>query len=482
MAAVPWLTLKFIYHATEGVNFFNYHTKLRVLDLARFYQRRTFIDMMAVVVDLAQSRALELDTPAMSRMFDSLDGDQDMMQFLVSIPGFYGSTEVEKDAQVLEYINSTQLPGAIVSFMDKSWSSGLLTGRQKKRRIEVCLKAITADHLLLRYTFRQTLRSMRSRIFDCVDFVLGVERYNDDSDAWTKHYARCIIAVAINRIQEYDNSWSDIIQRQLGLSPHGFAEYCSQGHTVKFLNFIRITQDLMSLHLNRKGQFEPGKICHSVLSEVRKFNVIGAVPELRHQFCDLWNDLVDKAQGPQGSFTARTTNAIRILSLIRTVYLPLHQATSSAPVAYSASTDDDDPVLLRETSYTRCVHHLSSPHPIVSPLPSIVEKMPFSDPSSTQSTQKATSFALVKYSAPIDDHGFILSSAAEKITALKPGPIDLSSISKHPDIPVDAKPVAMNWFSDPVAKEWSNQLLEETSALVREREVAIDLAEGIMTR
>ena len=391
MAAVPWLTLKFIYYATEGVYFINYYTKLRVLDLARFYQRRTFIGMMEEVADLAQSRALELDTPAMSRMFDSLDGDQDMMQFLASIPGFYGSTEVEKDAQVLEYLNSTQLPSAIVSFMDKSWSSGLLTGPQKKRRIEVCLKAITADHLLLRYTFRQTLRSMRSRIFDCVDFVLGVERYNDDSDAWTKHYAQCIIAVAINRIQEYGNNWSDIVQRQLGLSLYSFAEYRSQGDSVKFLNFIRITQDLMSLHLNRKGQFEPGKICHSVLSEVRKFNAIGVVPELRHQFCDLWSDLVDKAQGPQGSFTARTTNAIRILSLIRTVYLPLHQGTSSAPVAFSALTNDHDPILLMESSYARCdveSHQPSIRDPVRSILPTSAEKTTRPGPEPTPSVSQ----------------------------------------------------------------------------------------------
>jgi hypothetical protein len=47
-------------------------------------------------------------------MFDSLGGDEDMVKFLVSIPGFYGSTEVEKDSQVLEQLNSIQLPCAII--------------------------------------------------------------------------------------------------------------------------------------------------------------------------------------------------------------------------------------------------------------------------------------------------------------------------------------------------------------------------------
>ncbi|KAI0252046.1 hypothetical protein BJV78DRAFT_1374403, partial [Lactifluus subvellereus] len=135
VVGIPWLTLKFIYRTTERLNFISYRSRLRVLDLARIFHRRTFMGMMKELEDLAQTRALELDTPAISRTFDSLEGDQDLVQFLVSIPGFYASAEVEKDAQVLENLHTIQFPTTIVSFMDRSWSSNLLPEDGKRARI-----------------------------------------------------------------------------------------------------------------------------------------------------------------------------------------------------------------------------------------------------------------------------------------------------------------------------------------------------------
>ncbi|KAI0252056.1 hypothetical protein BJV78DRAFT_1206839 [Lactifluus subvellereus] len=131
-------------------------------------------------------------------------------------------------------------------------------------------------------------------------------------------------------------------------------------------------------------------IWHNVLSEARKFNAIDTAPELRHQFCALWNDLVDVAQDSQRSSMARA-NAIHILSLIRTAYLPLHHGTRSAPVAYSASTDDHDPILLVGTSYTRCTVEYHQP-PILDAIgsipPSSAEKTTFLDPEPTPSVSQ----------------------------------------------------------------------------------------------
>ncbi|KAI0247240.1 hypothetical protein BJV78DRAFT_1380586, partial [Lactifluus subvellereus] len=236
MAGIPWLTLNLIYRATERLEFISFRARLRILDVARVFYRHMFIGTIKEVEDVAQTRALELDTPAISRTFDSLDGIQDMVQFLDNIPGFYGSAQVEKDAQVLEYLNSIQLPGAIVTFMDQSWSSDLLTDSEKKGRIAICLKALNADPLLLQCTFRQILQSMRSSVFECVDFVLGAESHSDDSDPWTRHYARCIVAVAINRVQGFDNNWPNIIRRRLGSLQLPWDKYFSRGDSVKFIS------------------------------------------------------------------------------------------------------------------------------------------------------------------------------------------------------------------------------------------------------
>lgn len=380
MAGVPWLTLNLIYRATERLDFISFNARLRILDVAQAFHRHMLIGTIKEVEDVAQTRALELDTPAISRTFDSLDGIQDMAQFLDNIPGFYGSTEVEKDAQVLEHLNSIQLPGAIVTFMDQSWSSDLLTDPEKKARIAICLKALNANPLLLQCTFRQTLQSMRSSVFECADFVLGAESHSYDSDPWTRHYARCIVAVAISRVQGFNNNWSNIICRHLGSLQLPWDKYFSQGDSVKLINFICIARDLRDSHLNSSDQFEPGKIWHNVLSETRKFKAMDTAPEFQKLFCALWNELVDVTQDPQGFLMART-NAIFILSLIRTIYLPLHQGTIPTPAAYSTSTSDHDPVLRNRASYTRCdveSHQLLSPG-LVSIPPNDTEKIPLQE-------------------------------------------------------------------------------------------------------
>jgi Family of unknown function (DUF6535) len=357
MVGFPWLILKFIYRVSERLTFISYRARLRVLDLARIFHRRTFMGIMKGVEDLAQSCASELDTPAILRMFDSLGGDEDMVKFLVSIPGFYGSNEVEKDSQVLEHLNSVQLPSAIVSFMDRSWSSNLLSEDEKRRRIEICLDAINADPLLLQCTFRQTLYSMRSSIFECIDFILDAESHNDNLDPWTKHYARCIVAVTINRV--HDSNDDD-----------------------KLLNFISIARDLRASYLTSSDQFEPGKIWHNVLSEALKFNARDIAPEFWHHFCALWNDLVDVTHDPQGFLMAKA-NAKSIISLISPIYLSLHQGISSR-----------DPALPVVAPYSRCDVMSHQPPPSytcdpVSILPSAAEKV--SDPEPTQSTQELTS-------------------------------------------------------------------------------------------
>jgi hypothetical protein len=353
MVGIPWLILKSIYRVTERLNIISYRTRLRVLDLARIFHQRTFLGMMKEVEDLAQTRALELDTPAISRTFESLEGDQDMVKFLDNIPGFYESTEVEKDTQVLEHLHSTQLPSAIVSFMDQSWSSSLLLN-EKRRRVAICLRAINADPLLLQCTFRQTLQSMRSSIFKSIDFVLGVASHKDNSDPWTKHYARCIVAVAINRVQEFNDRWPDIIKGQQEASfPFFLDKNYSKDDSVKLISFICIARDLRDSYLSNSDQFEPGKIWHNVLSETLEFSARDTAPELSRHFCDLWNELIDVTQDSKGFLLMAKANAKIILSLASPVHRRLHQGAT-----------DDHPTLPIRVPYTRCdVKSHPSPEP-----------------------------------------------------------------------------------------------------------------------
>ncbi|KAI0252036.1 hypothetical protein BJV78DRAFT_386609 [Lactifluus subvellereus] len=145
------------------------------------------------VGDLARTQSSFLDTSVISRTFDSIDGDQDMEKFLTCIPGFYRSSDVKKDASALEKFNRKRFPPAIVSFMDRSLSSELLTDTEKWRRIAISFSVINADPQILQGTFQRALQVPESVIFNHLPFVhLSQSRVND-TDPWVRDYARCIV-------------------------------------------------------------------------------------------------------------------------------------------------------------------------------------------------------------------------------------------------------------------------------------------------
>ncbi|KAH9017457.1 hypothetical protein EDB83DRAFT_2437292, partial [Lactarius deliciosus] len=87
-----------------------------------------------------------------------------------------------------------------------------------------------------------------------------------------------------------------------------------------------------------------------VLEAASEFNVQDTLPDLQHEFCALWNQIVLKAQNDHDWRMA----AIYILRPIRNVYIALHEGTASAPTQFSTSTDDGDDVLFDPTSYPQC--------------------------------------------------------------------------------------------------------------------------------
>ncbi|KAH9974438.1 hypothetical protein BGW80DRAFT_181493 [Lactifluus volemus] len=377
IVGIPWLILNLIYRVTERLNFIGYRTRFRVLDLARTFHQLTFMGMMKAVEDLASTRVLELDTPALLRTFDSLEGDQDMEKFLVGLPGFYSSTEVEKDAQALEHLHSHQLPSAIVAFMDRSWSSNVLSEDDKRRRIKICLDVMNMDPLFLQCTFRQTLLSTGSSLFECADFVIGAESHYGNPDLWTRHYAQCIVAVAISRVQEFSGSWQDIAQRQQDSFQVPLKKASWNADSMKLINFIWIAWILKASYLTSSDQFEPDRMWHNVLSETLKFNASGTSSELWEHFCNLWNSLVAVTKDSPGYLMARA-NAGSFLSLLSATH-PLFHPGAALTVA---------------APYSQChidTHQLPTSH--------LVEKV--SDTEATHPRPRSTSPTLVR--SPEDD-------------------------------------------------------------------------------
>ncbi|KAI9443500.1 hypothetical protein H4582DRAFT_1200155 [Lactarius indigo] len=322
---IVWLTSMLLYKFFTRLPIIGYRAQHHLWDLARAHLNWTLRDTVVSMEDLARKRSSSLDTSVVSRLFDSLDGHEDLERFLSAIPGFYDSREVKKDVSVLAGLNDKILAPAIASFMNRSLSSNLFTTPKKQQRIKICLQAMNVDPLLLQCTFQQTLQTLNSDIFTCIDFVhLALEHlHSNDSDPWVKDYAQCIVAVAMNRVHLDDSAWIDIAWRYL--KPY-HAQYRWEGHNLRLCNLIYLARRLTNSRLGNSDQFEHGRDWYNALVEARKsVDVRGTTRELRYEFNDLWGMLVNAAANERSSLTTRR-NAYIVLSLLSTVHAHMPEA------------------------------------------------------------------------------------------------------------------------------------------------------------
>jgi hypothetical protein len=328
------------------------------------------------VEKLADDRPTMLDTGTMSWLLNSLGEDQEMEQFLAGIPGFYRSKRVEDPAQVLRALNTHKLPRAIVSFMDRSLSSELVPDIVGQRRIRGSLKAMDADSYLLQRTFYHALCSVDSAVFQCVDFVHLADRCTSAEDADVRFLAKCVVAVAISRVEDYgspstDDRWSGIVQRGLKWSQPSFAEYRGQRDSVKLQNLVQIARELGSAHPDYDDP-SARTIFHNTLNAACQLHVESASERIRNEFCELWNHLLCSMQDLRRDPVVRS-NAMRVLSLTRAIYIPLHEDTDSRCFAYSTLDDDlsVNSTHRKSTAFPLCT--VSAHHPSLGAAPEYSE-------------------------------------------------------------------------------------------------------------
>jgi len=318
------------------------------------------------VEKFTETHSSTLDVAAISWLLTSLGQDQELEQFLAGIPGFYTSKRVEDPAQVLRVLNANLLPRAIVSFMDRSLSSELFSDNTVHKRIRVSLKAMETDPYLLQRTFYHALCSGQAVIFKCIDFVRVADRYTDDVDPDLCCLAKCIVAIAISRLNDHgsDERWDGIVQRGLKWSQSQLTEHSGQRDSVKLRNLIQTARELSAAHPDYDDP-SARAIFNNTLGAVRQLNIENASHQLRREFCEFWNQLVGLMQDLRRAPVVRS-NAMRILSLTRSIYVPLHAGTESRCFAFADSTDDLNFAPQKAATYPLCTvpTHCRSPPPV----------------------------------------------------------------------------------------------------------------------
>ena len=290
-------------------------------------------------------RSREIDASILDSTIDSLHDDHDKEQFFEAIPGFYYS-EVGKNCCPRQLFSNKFL-GSLDEFLDRTLSSDSISEWVRSTRLFVSLNAANvavgpdagskATHrIIFNANWHEVPPSPETR------YILT--RWAKSNNQHTVASGRCIVARILAKGWKRDETWMALAMDQLGVSEDVLNDYLTHGNSVLLANLIKITR----LFFENKFPY------HDVLGSVSEFSVEDILPDLRQEFCTLWNEIVQDAQ-------SRSSNSAFILGEICGIFKALHPGDTTVP------TPKDKDCICSASNYALCQEpgHLT-PYPTVS--------------------------------------------------------------------------------------------------------------------
>ena len=173
---------------------------------------------------------------------------------------------------------------------------------------------------------------------------------NNTDDDFVLSYAQAAIAKIVERMQPRDDFWYILTSKELGVTETVLRDYATHGDSLSLAILIHIVRQYF-LHFEKKGRW-PLDISR-VLEEASKLNVQDTSPELQHNFCALWNQIVLQVQNNINNWS-ESSMASCVLGPLRHAYITLHQDTDCSPTHFSTSTGDRDRILSVPSAYPLC--------------------------------------------------------------------------------------------------------------------------------
>jgi hypothetical protein len=302
--------------------------------------------------EAAERQSPEADHLAVKRVLELSDEDLHLEEFFALIPGFFKSKVMEDSQHIF---NDGLVSGAMLEWMNRTLSSNTLSDEVKQRRIAICRKVMDITSLPVNYSPLDIGLYNWDEFFCSIDsaLILKAATYHN-SDAL--YNSKCAISVVLARVQKRDDIWRKLATDHLGVSESVLQDYLAHGDSATLANLNSFIRRAISIYSMKKCF--PDYVTKT-LKWISKLDVQGTLPELRHDFCTLWNELVMRSRA-QSNFYGPN----EILTGVRHIYIALHQSTASTlPAAFSAPTAQEARDSLEPPSYPQCTvtdHHSGS--------------------------------------------------------------------------------------------------------------------------
>jgi hypothetical protein len=315
----------------------------------------------------------DIDHGSLLWMFESLDEDTDFEKFFEGLHRLCDS-ETGKSLNLQQGFiieNRRTLSSALIGMMNRTLSSNLVPESVKQHRLIICTKVIESTSLFGPWWFlRCVLLGSWHRFLGCIEFGLFVQKWKDVTHPVTRFYRQCVAVLTISIVRDHDEHWSQLVKGLLDVSKTPLQKYIKNSDSVLLANaifIVRRTVQTYSGSVDRHRQDVIGASSKTLETVCKKLDIQHSLPELRHEFCGVWNQLVAAAQSslpPHHEFVATTT-----LRNIRKLYIALHEYTSTPATSFKTfytTTDDRDPIFDNPQLYPICTfgdHRPSDPIP-----------------------------------------------------------------------------------------------------------------------
>ena len=424
-ASLQYATFKVLAFTTSN-GYGSYRIYERCGDLRGGYRDWISGGVEKIVEETVSKKSSEIDVRILDWTISALGDDDSLEKFFEAIPGFFNSKlakNLEGDFPVTVLITFW---GTLDGFMGRTLSSNLVAESVKSHRINICRDIMS----MIPCSDEDVHNNLHSH-FD--QAPVSIERLQSMA-RWFSHRRRYVFKIAqlraannLARMQERDSRWIALVSEMHGLSRRVLQRHVALGGDNVLLAIL--------IDLSR-GAIHSHKL--ELMAALTQFDIHHTLPELQHDFCTVWNELVREARGGR-----RPIICIHILRLIRHLYIALHQGTESAPATFSASTDRPSPYM-----YMLC--NIASHRPGSTPRVPVTQPRDFPDapphhPTSGGSTSsRQVKQASITVGVPPSPHP--TSSQPEATSTLPvhtgPHPTDASPPSAVAAAPQDIPPAS----------------------------------------
>ena len=269
-------------------------------------------------------RLSEIDIRIFDSTISAMGDDISLEKFFEAIPGFVDSKLVHNFRQHLSDRRLDRLPVVAHGFLGRTWSSNLISDSEKLRRFDIVMNAMCMLRVLdVSPILHDILFEHWNEVPTSIEMGHTLVRWCTSYDQEIALYAQSIIGGILGSVPERNDSWDALAASVLGSAKHDFwDDIAARRDSVLLALLIRVTRPYI----------RSDDVVWAVLRTLCKLDITKTVPRLQHDFCTLWNEIVQETK------RGFRITPYSVLEVLHRLYIALHQGgTDACPAASSDS-------------------------------------------------------------------------------------------------------------------------------------------------